>query len=196
MIDRAGRSKQLGGKYPYGLTMDRATYRPGSQATITARFENPSDVDAGLEGLSGEVEAGEGQPTPITLSPRQGEHGVFEASFPVTKPGPHFVRVWPGEPEARGAAKPATLQFPVELPNLEYDRPTQDPAALHQIASASGGRVFDLVDADKVADAFRVKQVSRLLEDRQEIWNAPLIFGTVLLALFLEWVLRKKYRLV
>ena len=29
MIDRAGRSKQLGGRYPFVLSMDRATYRPG-----------------------------------------------------------------------------------------------------------------------------------------------------------------------
>ena len=84
----------------------------------------------------------------------------------------------------------------VELPNVEYDRPTQDAAALQQIAAAGGGRVFDLADADKVADAFAVKRVARLLEDRQELWHAPLLFGGVLAALFLEWVLRKRYRMV
>ena len=149
-----------------------------------------------MESLSGEVETGDAAPLAVTLVPRPGERGVFEATFPVAKPGPHFVRVWPGDPEARGAAKPATLQFPVELPNVEYDRPTQDPATLHQIAGASGGRVFDLADADQAAAAFQVKQVARMLEDRQEIWNAPLLFGTVLLALFMEWVLRKRYRMV
>jgi hypothetical protein len=41
-----------------------------------------------------------------------------------------------------------------------------------------------------------VHRVARVLEDRQEVWNAPVIFGGVLCALFLEWVLRKKFRMV
>jgi hypothetical protein len=196
MIDRAGRGKQLGGRYPYTLTMDRADYRPGSQATLTARFENVQELDAGIDSLSGEVEVGDKSPLPLTLSPRAGEKGVFEASFPVSQAGPHFVRVWTGDPEAKGTAKPATLQFDVALPNLEYERPGIDLATLQQVAGITGGGVFDASQADRIAAAFRVKQVARTLEDRQEIWNAPLIFGTILLALFAEWVLRKKYRMV
>lgn len=196
VIDRAGRSKQLGGRYPFALSTDRATYRPGSQVTLTARFENLADVDAGMDAMHGEVEAGDVQPVPVTLSPRAGEPGVFEATFPVDKPGPHFVRMWPGDESLRSMAKPATLQFPVELPNLEYDRPTLDAATLQQIAAASGGAVFELADAARAADAFKVRKVARTLEDRQEIWNAPLLFGSVLLAIFMEWVLRKKYRMV
>jgi hypothetical protein len=114
----------------------------------------------------------------------------------VEKAGPHFVRVWPGDEAARAVAKPATIQFPVELPNVEYERPTQDLATLQQVAAASGGAVFDLADAARAADAFKVRKVARTLEDRQEVWNAPLIFGSILLALFMEWVLRKKYRMV
>ena len=49
---------------------------------------------------------------------------------------------------------------------------------------------------DRVADAFKIKRVARVLEDRQEIWDAPLLFATILLALFLEWILRKKFRMV
>ena len=60
MIDRAGRSKQLGGRYPYSLATDRASYRPGSPVTLTARFENPNDKDAGLDQMHGEVELPEG----------------------------------------------------------------------------------------------------------------------------------------
>ncbi len=133
---------------------------------------------------------------PLTLSPKAGEKGVFEASFPVSQAGPHFVRVWTGDPDAKGNAKPATLQFDAELPNLEYERPGTDLASLQQIAGLTQGGVFDASQADQIAAAFRVKQVARVLEDRQEVWNAPVIFCTILLALFAEWVLRKKYRMV
>jgi hypothetical protein len=196
MIDRAGRGKQLGGRYPYILSMDRAGYRPGSQATLTARFENPLELDAGIDSLSGEVEVADQSPMVLTLTPRAGERGVFEASFPVGHAGPHFLRVWPGDIDAKSTARPATLQFDVELPNLEYERPGTDLATLQQIASITGGGVFDASQSDQIAAAFKVKQVARTLEDRQEIWNAPLILGTILAALFAEWVLRKKYRMV
>jgi hypothetical protein len=56
--------------------------------------------------------------------------------------------------------------------------------------------VFDLSQSQEIADAFKIKRIARVLEDRQEIWNAPILFGTVLLALFCEWVLRKRFRLV
>ena len=59
LIDRAGRSKQLGGKYPYTLATDRESYKPGSQVTVTAKFENPADRDTGMDTLHGEVEVDE-----------------------------------------------------------------------------------------------------------------------------------------
>ena len=196
MIDRAGRAKQLGGRYPYTLATDRSTYRPQSQVTLTAKFENASDRDAGLDQMHGEVEIPDEQPMPITLTPRAGDPGMFETTFTVTHPGLHFVRVWTGAEEMKQVVRAATLQFAVELPNLEYDRPTLDQPTLEAIARQSGGQVFDLDHADQIPAAFKVHRVARILEDRQEIWNAPLLFGGVLLALFVEWVLRKKFRMV
>jgi hypothetical protein len=93
MIDRAGRSKQLGGRYPFSLATDRTSYRPGSQVSLTARFENASERDAGLEMLHGELEAGDAGATPITLNPVPGDDLAFETTFTVEKAGPHVIRV-------------------------------------------------------------------------------------------------------
>jgi hypothetical protein len=85
----------------------------------------------------------------------------------------------------------------VELPNLELDNPTVDLTALQAIARAAGdGRVFTLADAAAIPDAFKIHRVARTLEDRQEIWDAPVIYGTMLTALILEWIVRKRVRLV
>ena len=196
MVDRAGRSKQLGGRYPYVLSTDRSEYRPGSQVTLTARFDNPTDRDAGLDSLHGEVQVGDDQPIEITLAPRAGDPNTFEAVFPADKPGTHFVRVWSGDPDIKNAARAATLEVPVNVPNLEYENPTVDVATLQGIARASSGKVFDLSNTAAIADAFTIHKVARTLEDPQEIWDAPLIYGLVLLAIILEWVLRKKLQLV
>lgn len=196
MIDRAGRSKQLGGRYPYVLSVDRTSYRPGSPITLTARFENPSDRDKGVEVLNGSVEVGTESPIPITLMPKAGDALTFESTFQAIKPGVHSIRVWSGEPDAQGIVRAATIQIPVELPNLEYDQPIQDLATLQAMARISNGQAYELADASKIADAFRIKRVAHRLEDRQEIWDAPLVYGVMLTALFIEWVLRKRVRLV
>ncbi len=196
MIDRAGRNKQLGGRYPYTLSVDRTGYRPGSQVTLTARFDSSVERDRGVDVMHGEIEAGNQAPVPITLAPRPGDPNVFETTFTVDRPGLHSARVWTGESDAQANVRAATLQIPVETPNLEYDRPAQDLATLQTIARVTGGAVFDLADARHAADAFKVHKVARTLEDRQEIWDAPLIFSTMLAALFLEWIVRKRVRLV
>ncbi len=203
IIDRAGRSKQLGGRYPYSLTTDRASYRPGSQVTLTARFENPADRDAGLTEMHGEVESTSGttegagaEPLPITLTARKGDPSAFDVTFPVTHAGPYFIKVWAGDLDARQTVRAATLEFPVELPNLEFDQPTVNLPVLQNLAKQTGGQVFTLSQVDQVPDAFKVKRVARNLEDRQSIFNAPILFSLILACLFLEWILRKKYRLI
>ena len=138
MVDRAGRTKQLGGRYPYTLATDRSSYRPQSQVTLTAKFENTTDRDASLDQMHGEVEVPDEAPIPITLTPRTGDPNTFETTFPVTHPGLHFVRVWTGAEDLKQVVRAATLQFAVELPNLEYDRPTLDQPTLEAVARTIG----------------------------------------------------------
>ena len=164
--------------------------------TLQARFDSPSDRDAGLDVLHGEVATGDKTPIAVTLSPRPGEAGAFEARFPVESVGVHEVRVWTGEAEGGGAVRAATLQFKVELPALEAEHPTVNVAALQEMAKASGGAVFDLSRVNDVPAAFSVQRVARILEDRHEIWNAPLLYGTILVAVIVEWVLRRRFRMV
>ena len=114
----------------------------------------------------------------------------------MNKAGTHFVKVWPGDADARQLIRAATLEFPVELPNLEYDQPTLNLPVLQDMAKTSGGAVFNIAEADQIPAAFKIKRIAHVLEDRQPIFNAPLLFGFVLLCLFVEWILRKKCRLV
>jgi hypothetical protein len=145
--------------------------------------------------MHGEVDMGDSLPISLSLLPRQGEPSAFETTFTVDKPGLHSVRVWSGEQDPKNL-RAATLHILVELPNLEYDQPVQDLATLQTIARVSGGEVFQLADAAKAVDVFKIRRAARTLEDRQEIWDAPVLFGIMLAALIAEWILRKKVRLV
>lgn len=195
IVDRAGRSKQLGGVYPFRLTTDQTEYQPGRQVRIVARFHDPSMIESGLSQLYGELDRGDEAAIPLVLQPG-GQEGEFETSFTADQAGPHFVRVWMGDETQGSMVQAATLTVNVALPNLEFANPTLNQAILEALAAQTGGKIYPLSRCDEVANAFSIRKVSRVLEDRQEVWNAPIFFVVFMTALIAEWLLRKKYRLI
>jgi hypothetical protein len=195
VVDRAGRNKRLGGSYPFRLSTPRSTYKPGASVKVIARFHNPDEMEPGLTALPGQVEHGDDEPVPISLVP-ESEPGVFSATFNASKAGPHFIKVWMGDDAIGASVKAATLPLDVALPNLEYENPILDRAALDSIAACTGGRTFDVTQAKEAADAFKIGRVSHRLEDRQEIWDAPILWVGLFVILCLEWIIRKRVRLI
>lgn len=195
VVDRAGRNKRLGGSYPFRLSTPRSAYKPGGSIKVIARFHDPDDMEPGLQSLPGQVEHGDDEPQPISLLP-ESEPGVFSATFTATKAGPHFVKVWMGEDVDASTIKAATLPLDVQLPNLEYENPVLDRASLDAVAACTGGQTFDVTQANEAADAFKIGRVKHLLEDRHELWDAPLLWAGLFTILCLEWILRKRARLI
>jgi hypothetical protein len=195
VVDRAGRNKRLGGAYPFRLSTSLSTYQPGDQVKVLARFHDAAAVEPGTEMLPGEVEAGSGEPVPISLVPDD-QPGVFSAMFPATRPGMHFVKVWMGDAEAGALVRAATLPVDVRAPNRERENPGVDRTTLELLAESTGGRALDVTQLDELARAFAGGRVSRQLEYREEIWDAPLLFGLLFVLLCVEWVVRKRCRLI
>ncbi|MAE67433.1 MAG: hypothetical protein CMJ18_24495 [Phycisphaeraceae bacterium] len=195
VVDRAGRNKLLGGRYPFRLATDQVRYEPGARVTLTAQFIHPDEIGGSLDALFGQVEHGSDEPVPLTLTPDQdGPPGLFTTSFTVSRPGPWFVKVWSGAPT--GDARAATHQFEVRLPDVERERPQQDRATLQDVADASGGRLFDLSEIKDLERMFTVDRVALIQPHHVELWDSAWLWCPVLLAIFAEWVLRKRYRLV
>ncbi len=195
MVDRAGRNKQLGGNYPFRLALDFPSPHPGTKTTLTARFNDPSDVDPALSTLTGEVEHGDEPPQPLTLLPGK-IPGTFESSVTFTQSGPHVIRVWTGESREEQNAKAATLTVDVELPNLEFETPTLDRGRLEAMAAAAHGVAAPLAQASEAVKSFKIGRIDHVYEQRKEIWDSPLFFGSIFLLLCAEWILRKRYRLI
>jgi hypothetical protein len=197
LIDRVGRSKVLGGRYPFTLAADKAAYRAGDRVTIRAEILPTADEASAISELRGEADSGREASVPLEFEPRPDDSSVLEASFVANEAGAYTARVTPtamtGELES--GLRPATLTFRVEPPQAERDNPTLNRPLLEELAHLSGGAVFAMSEAEKLPDAFSIKQVERVLEYRDEIWNAPILFGSVVLLLTLEWLLRKKYRM-
>ncbi|MEX0977825.1 MAG: hypothetical protein WDZ48_03180, partial [Pirellulales bacterium] len=185
LVDRVGRGKALGGRYPFTLSTDRATYRTGDHIIVRARAVDAGDDKGAVADLRGEIELAGGPPTPLEMQPVPDQLGLAEASFTASEAGVYSVRVVPGNVSAEGdpAVRPATLSLRVEAASSELDRPKMDRAVLEDMAKASGGSVLSLADYQQIPAAFRVKQVGRSLEYRDELWDAPIVFGSLMLLL-------------
>ena len=48
----------------------------------------------------------------------------------------------------------------------------------------------------QLAAAIPTREVARTIEERDELWDAPLLYGLVVAGLTAEWILRKRFRLV
>jgi hypothetical protein len=195
-IDRVGRSKLLGGRYPFTLAADKSAYRVGDRVTVTARFTSSTEVPSSLANLSGELEIAAQPAQPLSFDPQPDEPGAFQATFVANEPGPYLVRVLPSaEADSDAAPRAATLEFRVETPRLETENATLNRILLDGIAKGSGGQSLTLAEIEKVASAFPIRQVERVLEFRDEVWDAPIMVGSLVCLLTLEWVLRKRYRM-
>ena len=196
MVDRLGRSKVLGGRYPFTLSTDKLTYRTGDRVTVRIKTIHASDDTGIAPELRAELEIAGQSAQPLELSPLADQPGAFEATIAAEAPGAYTVRVVPGViVDADSSLRPATHHFRVEPPRQEFDNPTLNRALLEDAAKSSRGRVFALADYQDLPNAISLKHVERVLEYRDELWDAPILFGGVILLLTIEWVMRKVYRM-
>jgi len=197
LIDRVGRSKALGGRYPFTLSSNKSVFHTGDQVTITARAAEGLEGSNAVLDLRGEIELAGQSPLALEMKPLAERPGEAQAEITLNEAGSYTVRVLPGNVagESDPNVRPATVNLRVETADNELDRPKLDRALLEDVAKASGGAAFSIFDYDKIPDAFKIGQVHRTLEYRDEMWDAPIVYGSLLILLTCEWLLRKRSRM-
>jgi hypothetical protein len=196
LIDRVGRAKVLGGRYPFTLSTDKSVYRIGDRVMLSVRMFGAPEEIASLGSLQSEVEVPGADPIGFDLEPNPEDPGLLQGSFTVDQGGAYVIRVASAlQSERDGTARPATHPFRVEPPRQETDRPGTNRPLMEDIAKAAGGQVFTPENARLIPAAFPTKQVERLFEFREELWDAPLWMVMIVSLLTAEWVLRKIFRM-
>ena len=64
--------------------------------------------------------------------------------------------------------------------------------ALDRLASTTGGKVFDDVDAEGLSALLKSKTIERVRTEETSLWDRPWVLALFFAVLTLEWVLRKK----
>lgn len=193
VIDRGGRNKRLGGGYPFKLATGKTDFIPGSEVRIFARFLDAAGPDAAVDELTGDIQRGTEEPLPVSLRPTE-RPGEFEGTFVPDAAGTHLVRVFMGD--ATESTRAATLAVDVVLPSAELASPAVNREAMSLVAGASGGAIVDLADLSSLASRLRIGKVKRTIEERHELWDAPILWFSLFTLLCFEWIYRKRVRLI
>lgn len=196
LIDRVGRSKALGGRFPFQVSLGKSVYRVDDPVSIGIRYTDPAALAEAPE-LTAEIEQA-GQPAePLRFERAADDPSLLTATFRAQQAGAYTLRVVAATAAGTGPdARASTTTFKVEPPRREIDEPALNRPLLADLARLTGGRVFDLKDVSALDAAIPTREVTRTLETRDELWDAPLIFATTVFSLTAEWVLRKIFHMV
>jgi len=196
LIDRVGRNKALGGRFPFQVHLGKSVYHVGDRVTIDVRYTEAAALAEASE-LAAELEIAGQPPDPLRFERVPDDPGLLTASFPAQQAGAYSLRIVSATAAAAGSgARVSTTTFRVEPPRREIDEPALNRPLLTELARLTNGRVFELADVGRLDEAIPMREVTRTLETRDELWDAPLFYAIIVLSLTAEWVLRKKYRMV
>ena len=195
LIDRVGRNKALGGVFPFRVNLAKGTYAVGEAVELEVRYTDPS-VAADPAGLAAELEVAGSPPEPIAFEKSSSEPGLLTARFPAEKAGAYTLRIVPSTVGQGERTRASVTNFRVEPPRREVDEPSLNRPMLAELARLTGGGVLELDELDRLDPMIPMREVSRTLETRDDLWDAPLLYATIVLGLTAEWVLRKASRLI
>ncbi|WP_165226274.1 VWA domain-containing protein [Aquisphaera insulae] len=196
LVDRVGRNKALGGRFPFLVSLGKTAYRVGDRVQIGVRFTEAAAV-AEASGLAAEVEPDGQAPEPLVFERVPDDPASLTASFPAERAGGYTLRITPATGADAGATtRVSTTNFRVEPPRRELDEPSLNRALLADLARLTGGRVLDVSEAGKLDESIAMREVTRTVEQRDELWDAPILYATIILGLTAEWISRKIFRMV
>ena len=196
LVDRVGRNKALGGRLPFQVNLGKGTYRVGDQVTIGVRYAEAAAMAEAAD-LAAELEIAGQPPEPLRFERVLEDPGLLTATFPAQQAGAYSLRIVAATAANAGSdVKASTTTFRVEPPRREIDEPALNRPLLAELARLTGGRVFELADLGKLDDAIPMREVTRTLENRDELWDAPLLYAIIVLGLTGEWILRKLSKMV
>jgi hypothetical protein len=196
LIDRVGRNKALGGRFPFQVSLGKTAYRVGDRVEIGVRFTEAAAV-AEASGLAAEIEPDGQPPEPLVFERASDDPALLTASFPAQRAGGYTLRITPATGVDAGAAtRVSTTNFRIEPPRRELDEPSLNRALLSDLARLTGGRVLDVAEVRKLDESIAMREVTRTVEQRDELWDAPIFYAIIILGLTTEWISRKIFRMV
>jgi len=188
-------AKRLGGQKRFYLGTDRNTVAIGDRVIINAVMKDENHKELTAEKAIVHGKTAKGEDFIVELTRLRDRPGNYEGHFYPGVQGEFAIWI---KDDAQPEARQSEVSFKVEKPQLEYENPRLDKELLENIARAGGdnGAYFEI---DKLHDVPAKIQPIKLEIPREtpfdlwDNWLTFLLFGSLLT---LEWVLRKRGRMI
>lgn len=187
----------MGGRRRGRLATDRDVYAVGSRIAVTARL-----YDAAFEPLAEPTvpavvrTAPDAPPQETMLRQVANRPGHYEGSVIAGRVGATRIEVTlPGT----GGTGPVRLarQVTVEPPRVEFRDPRLNRALLADLAERSGGRYYEIDEADRIAGDLPDRHETVVVrEPPRTLWDTWRLLALLVGLLTVEWAVRKRYRLM
>lgn len=187
--------RSLEGRRRGYVQTDRDRYEIGERITITARLQDAAYNPLTLPKIDATLQVGSDAPETVPLVALQNQPGGYEATLIARKTGVHTVRV--SLPASEADSGLIESPFTVELPSVETNQVWLNRPLLMELASLSGGKYFDVNQVDQLAAA--VPDKTETVEVRSQpkpVWDVRGMLFALVGLLSLEWLLRKRYKLL
>ena len=96
LVDRVGRNKALGGRFPFQVHLGKGVYRVGDRVSVGVRYTDPAATAEGSE-LAAELEIAGQPPEPLRFEKVPDDPGLLTASFPAEQAGAYSLQDRPGD---------------------------------------------------------------------------------------------------
>ena len=185
------RAKLASGGQPAEITTDRQEYRRGETVRLRVRFLDERQAPPEDDAVVLIVEHHGGRKHQVVLRRDPTRQETFTGAVSDLPEGQY--RAW-----LAGAAQQASPRhFTIAAPLGERARIAMDSADLREAARISRGRFYSLREADRLPqDLPPGRRVTIDSLPPRPIWNSPLVVGTFVLLITLEWLLRKRSGMV
>jgi len=196
--------KLMGGRARGAVTTPKQQYDLGESVVITARALDERYNPLQLPVLELKAIAGSGVAEPtadnqtlVSLMPIPGREGFYQGRFVPRKTGAYHLRM----DLAAGSAGSAVVEreILVSQPDIELRRPAMQRARLQQLVAEAGeGQYCDADEAIGLAGLIpdRSRTPPPIRERPRPLWDNRYVLMTLVGLLTIEWILRKKAKLL
>ncbi len=195
----AAGARLRGGNAFVRLGTDGMHYAPGSEVKVMARLADEESLPVSGAEVFAVVADPAGHATRIRLRDSENANGGYEATFAATETlGQYRIELDAPAVKARiGDSWPEKAEVGFSVGNsfapLEYADLSSTPEVLERMAKLSGGTVVVPEDAEKeLAEYFGAGRSEVTEQVESDIWDNPIAFIVLALAMAAVWIWRRR----
>jgi hypothetical protein len=179
---------------PVVARVAEAEIEPGSRATLVAEVSDSAYSQVNDGAVNARVTDPFGSVTDLRMDWTLEEDGVYRVELPTPDEGIYEVVV-----EARRGTDligADTLLVRAAPSDREYFDAGRRTALLERVADETGGRFYTASNIASLAEDVQYSGSGVTTREERDLWDMPAFFFLIIGLLSLEWVLRRRRRLV